>query len=220
MHLTADILLRGYASGIFPMAESRDSDRIHWLEPAVRGVLPVDGMHIPRSLRKVLHRDDLEVRCSTAFADVVDACATPHKGRENTWINPAIQRAYCQLYEAGFAQSVEVWKNERLVGGLYGVCIGAAFFGESMFNRLDNASKVALVHLVARLRKGGYRLLDTQFLTAHLAHFGVVEIRRNSYQRHLNSALQQLAKFPKELTRQELEDFIVHCHDNPPAPAP
>lgn len=187
--ITPDLLLNAYAAGIFPMAENRDDDEIFWVDPEERGILPLDSFHAPRSLKKLVKRDVFDVTIDRVFPEVVSACAAPAPGREGTWINPEIETLYADLHRRGFAHSVECWQGEELVGGLYGVSIGSAFFGESMFHRATGASKVALVHLVARLRAGGFSLLDTQFTTEHLAQFGVVAISRDDYQRHLEDAL-------------------------------
>ncbi|MBF0129566.1 MAG: leucyl/phenylalanyl-tRNA--protein transferase [Alphaproteobacteria bacterium] len=193
--LTPEILLRAYAAGCFPMARGRDDPGIEWFSPTLRGVLPLDGFHVPRSLSKVLRRGVFRVRCDTAFADVVRNCAEPAPGREGTWINDEIFRLYVDLHNLGHAHSVESWRDGRLVGGLYGVALGGAFFGESMFSRETDASKVALCHLVAGLKAGGFSLLDTQFITAHLARFGAVEIPRRAYLERLAAALAQRAGF-------------------------
>ncbi|GAB5469561.1 MAG: leucyl/phenylalanyl-tRNA--protein transferase [Rhodospirillales bacterium] len=209
MRLTPELLLRAYSIGVFPMAESRDGEEIHWIEPRARGVLPLDALHVPRKLRKRLRHGGFTVTCDQAFPTVIAACAEPDDGREDTWINPVIERLYAGLFERGFAHSVECWRGEDLVGGLYGVSLGAAFMGESMFSRESDASKVALVHLVLRLVKGGYVLLDTQFETPHLAQFGVVEIPQRDYRRQLSQAIGQSARFPtEELEPEELEAFL------------
>lgn len=189
MELTPQILLRAYAGGIFPMADSADSAELFWYDPEERGILPLDGFHIPRKLKRTVRQAPFELRFDSAFSDVMRACAEPAPGRENTWINPEILRLYHALHVHGFAHSVECWRAGRLVGGLYGVSIGGAFFGESMFSRETDASKVALVHLVARLRAAGYRLLDTQFVTSHLTRFGAIEIPRDDYHSRLAEAL-------------------------------
>ena len=208
MDLKPELLLRAYAVGIFPMAESRNDREIHWIDPDYRGVLPLDDVHVPRKLRQILRRGAFEVRCDTAFAEVIRGCASPGPGRRDTWISPTIETLYCDLHEMGFAHSVVCWRDGVLAGGLYGVSLGAAFFGESMFSRAANASKVALVHLVARLVKGGYSLLDTQFETPHLRQFGVVEIRREDYRARLQRAVRETAQFPSELSEAELEAFL------------
>jgi len=194
--ITPELLLRAYAAGIFPMAESAGSDELHWYDPTMRGILPLDRFHVPRSLRKTVRHSPFEVRADTAFRAVVEACGAPAPERESTWINGRIVDLYTDLHRRGFAHSVECWREDRLVGGLYGVSLGAAFFGESMFSRETDASKVALVHLVARLVAGGYTLLDTQFVTGHLTRFGAVEIPRRDYRARLARALQRTARFP------------------------
>ncbi len=208
MRLTPDLLLRAYAIGIFPMAEGRDHPELHWIDPEVRGVLPLDRFHMPRKLRRRVRRKDFDVRCDTAFADVIRLCAEPKANRPDTWINPAIEKLYVELHQAGFAHSVECWLGDELVGGLYGVALGAAFFGESMFSREADASKVALAHLVMRLDKGGYSLLDTQFATPHLERFGVIEIPRDTYRTQLSQALTTRASFPIEISDLEIGSFL------------
>ena len=189
--LTPDILLRAYAMGIFPMSDGRDDPEIHWVDPRRRGVLPLDGFHISRSLAKRIRSGAFRVTTDTAFEAVVEACAD----RDETWISHRIQHLYAALHAMGFAHSVEVWKGDQLVGGVYGVTLGAAFFGESMFSRATDASKLALAYAVHRLRAGGFRLFDTQFLTPHLASLGGQEIPRAEYHRQLAQALQQSATF-------------------------
>ena len=196
MHpLDPDLLLRAYAAGIFPMADARDADELYWVEPKKRGVLPLDGFHLPRSLAKLLRQDRFELTADRAFAEVMRACAAPAAGRTDTWINESILDGYTRLHRLGFAHSLECWQEGELVGGLYGVKLGAAFFGESMFTRARDASKVALAHLIARLRVGGFRLLDTQFLTAHLERFGAIEVPRAAYRSLLDSALSSAGDF-------------------------
>jgi leucyl/phenylalanyl-tRNA--protein transferase len=197
--LTPDILLAAYAAGVFPMAESADDPELFWVDPHHRGILPLDGFHVPHRLRRVVRQGSFGIRCDSAFEDVIRGCAEATEKRPNTWINDEIVRLYAALFARGAAHSVESWQDGVLVGGLYGVSIGAAFFGESMFSRTTDASKVALVHLVARLWLGGYRLLDTQFLTPHLARFGGVEITRARYHRLLADALAYRASFPAAL---------------------
>ena len=183
-----DELLNCYANGVFPMGEARDDPRVFLVEPDQRGVIPLDGFRIPTRLKRTVRSDPFEIRIDTAFAAVLDACAAPAPGREDSWINGPIRRLYAELKARGHAHSVECWRDERLVGGLYGVTLGGAFFGESMFSRERDASKVALVHLVARLKRGGWRLLDAQFLTAHLSQFGAVETPQAAYLRLLKAA--------------------------------
>lgn len=193
--LTAGLLLKAYAIGVFPMAERRDAPGVVWVEPDRRGILPLDGFHIPRSLAKTLRKHPFEITVDRAFARVMEGCAEATPGRENTWINDTILRLYGELHEMGHAHSVECWREGELAGGLYGVSLGAAFFGESMFSRVTDASKIALVHLVERLDAGGFRLLDTQFITDHLARFGAVEVPRATYKRLLESAIAETADF-------------------------
>ncbi len=197
--LTPELLIRAYAAGIFPMAESRKARHVFWIDPKVRGILPLDGVHVPRSLRKVIRRRPFDVRCDTEFDAVIRGCAQPADGRRDTWINEEILRAYSELHKLGFAHSVECWRDDRLVGGLYGVSLGGAFFGESMFSEERDASKVALVHLVARLRFGGFVLLDVQFVTDHLARFGTIEISARDYHDRLEKALKLQARFYSEI---------------------
>ncbi|MFN6980639.1 MAG: leucyl/phenylalanyl-tRNA--protein transferase [Brevundimonas sp.] len=185
-----EALLACYARGVFPMAEARDDPRVFIIEPEQRGVIPLDAFHIPTRLRRTVRGEPFEVRVDTAFEAVLDGCAAAQgPEREDTWINAPIRRLYAALFAQGFVHSVECWREERLVGGLYGVSLGGAFFGESMFSRERDASKVALVHLVARLRKGGWTLLDAQFLTEHLSQFGAVETPQAAYLRRLKPAL-------------------------------
>jgi leucyl/phenylalanyl-tRNA--protein transferase len=193
--LTPDLLLRAYHLGLFPMAESREDRTLHWLDPEQRGVLPLHGFHIPRSLMKVLRADRFTVTADTAFAATIAACAATRTTRPQTWINAEIETLYGELHKLGFAHSVETWWDSELVGGLYGVALGGAFFGESMFSTATDASKVALVHLVARLRLGGFTLLDTQFITSHLARFGAVEVPRQDYHALLEQAVEVSAHF-------------------------
>jgi leucyl/phenylalanyl-tRNA--protein transferase len=199
LRLTADLLLAAYAAGVFPMAESADDPELFWVDPRRRGILPLDRFHVPHRLRRVVRRGGFEIRCDTAFAEVMSGCAEATEKRPNTWINDEIVQLYAALFARGAAHCVEAWHGGELVGGLYGVSLGAAFFGESMFSRVTDASKIALVHLAARLRLGGYRLLDTQFLTPHLAQFGGVEISRARYHRLLGEALAYRTVFPAEL---------------------
>ena len=204
--LTPEILLRTYAAGIFPMAESAEDPTLFWVDPETRGILPLDKFRVSRGLQRKLRRGLFEVRCDTVFEEVVRACAAKTSERPTTWINEEIIRLYLGLHTMGHAHSVECWQDGKLAGGLYGVCIGGAFFGESMFSRATDASKIALAHLVARLRRGGYRLLDTQFATSHLEQFGVTEIGRNEYQAILSSALAADASFYRgPLASEELE---------------
>ena len=186
--LTPELMLRAYATGIFPMAESRDDANIFWVDPQVRGVMPLNSFHVPRRLKKTI-RGGFDIRLDTAFADVLRLCGEKGNVRPETWINGTIENAVLGLFEMGFAHSIETWKDGKLVGGLYGIALGGAFFGESMFSRHRDASKVALVHLVVRLRLGGFTLLDVQFLTDHLRQFGAVEVPARTYLKDLNAAL-------------------------------
>jgi leucyl/phenylalanyl-tRNA--protein transferase len=188
-------LLDCYRRGVFPMADSRDDPRLFLVDPDRRGVLPLDRFHLPRKLRRVVESDRFTVRVDTAFGRVMDMCAEPAPGRTNTWINAQIHNLYGALHRMGHAHSVECWEGDELVGAVYGVHVNAAFFGESMFSRRTDASKVALVHLVARLIKGGFRLLDAQFITEHLKQFGAEEIDRDEFHRRLEHALAADADF-------------------------
>lgn len=187
--LSPDLLLYAYASGLFPMADDRHDPTIHWIDPENRGIIPLDRFHVPRRLARVIRQRRFEVRADTAFADVIRSCAESHPNRPRTWLNDELINLYCELHELNYAHSVECWRNGQLVGGVYGVSLGGAFFGESMFSREREASKVALTALVDRLNQGGYCLLDTQFLTDHLSQFGAVEISREAYNRRLKEAL-------------------------------
>ncbi len=187
--ITPELLLRAYRAGLFPMAESRRGDRLYWLDPEMRGVLPLDGFHLPRRLARTVLSDRFEVATNRDFGGVIAGCAAPAEGRDDTWINPEIERLFTALHRLGHAHSVEVRQAGVLVGGLYGVALGGAFFGESMFSTARDASKVALVHLVARLRLFGFTLLDAQFQTTHLAQFGCHEVPRATYKRRLAAAL-------------------------------
>jgi leucyl/phenylalanyl-tRNA--protein transferase len=193
--ITADILLRAYAYGVFPMGESREDPSLYWVDPLERGILPLEGFHVPRKLKRVIRQQPFDVTVDTAFRATMVACATPAPGREGTWINDRIVDLYCELFDRGYAHSVECWQDGLQVGGLYGVSLGSAFFGESMFSRATDASKIALVYLVARLKAGGYRLLDTQFVTDHLSQFGAMEIPRADYKELLAEVITETADF-------------------------
>lgn len=197
-NLTPELLLHAYAAGIFPMAESAEDPELFWVDPVRRGVLPLDDFHLPRRLRRIIRSDRFEVVCDRDFRAVMTGCAEPSAERPQTWINDEILRLYGALFDQGFAHSVEARIEDNLVGGLYGVALGGAFFGESMFSRVTDASKVALAHLVARLKRGGFRLLDTQFVTDHLKRFGAIEISRAQYRRLLREALETQAYFAGE----------------------
>ena len=206
--LSPDLLLRAYATGIFPMSEARDDDKIFWVDPEVRGILPLDAYHIPRSLKKVVRRGKFEARFDTAFVEVLDLCADTAPDRENTWINGPIRNAVIRLHEMGFAHSVESWQDGELVGGLYGIALGSAFFGESMFSRRSDASKVALVNLLALLHLGHYHLLDTQFVTDHLGTFGTIEIPADAYRTRLETALKYQSLFHSTVAEAQLKQAV------------
>lgn len=193
--ITPELLLRAYACGIFPMAESVDDPTLFWVEPEMRGVIPLHGFKVSSRLARTVRSGGFAVTVDTAFKAIIDGCAAPQPGRDNTWINRRIRALYIALHELGHCHSVEVWQDGDLAGGLYGVSLGRAFFGESMFHRSRDASKVALVHLVARLIEGGFVLLDTQFVTDHLRTFGAVEVPRRRYRALLDDALKGTADF-------------------------
>ena len=216
--ITAEMLLRAYAIGIFPMAEARNDPELYWIDPEARGIIPLDSFHVSRSLKKTVRSGPFTVSCDTCFERVVEACAAPAPGRRQTWINQTIFDLCCQLFRMGHAHSVETWQDGRLVGGLYGISLGGAFFGESMFSNETDASKIALVHLVARLRVGNYGLLDTQFVTKHLSGFGALEIPRDDYRKRLTGALARRAQFYCELPEGALDALFEDSPAAPPAP--
>ena len=189
IEITPQVLLKAYACGIFPMAESADDNALYWIEPERRGILPLDRVHVPRRLARTIRQGGFEVRIDNDFEAVIDGCAAPRAGRRSTWINGRIRNLYAELFAMRHCHTVEVWDDGELIGGLYGVHLGRAFFGESMFSTASDASKIALVYLVARLKFGGFELLDTQFLTGHLARFGAIEVGRAEFQRLLEAAL-------------------------------
>ncbi len=204
-NLTPEILLSAYAQGFFPMAQSSDDDAVHWYQPPMRGQLSIADLHISKSLKKAILKYDYDVRINTAFADVIAQCGLAREDAGGTWINAPIKDAFCALHHAGFAHSVEIWRDNALIGGLYGVSIGAAFCGESMFSRAPNASKIALVHLAARLHAAEYEILDTQYTNSHLQQFGVYEISHENYVRQLNKAMGTYCDFADiELNEQTL----------------
>lgn len=196
--LTPGLLLRAYSVGMFPMARSADDDSLVWFDPDPRGILPLDKFHLPRRLARTIRTTDLRVTTDTAFAAVIDGCADGGGMRPTTWINAQIRSLCLELHRLGFAHSVEVWRKKELVGGLYGVALRAAFFGESMFSTARDASKIALVHLVDRLLTCGYVLLDTQFVTEHLMQFGAIQISRAEYRKRLADAMRREAQFQCE----------------------
>ena len=210
--ITTEMVLRAYSIGIFPMAETADDPSIHWIEPKRRGIIPLDGLHVSRSLAKLIRSDRFQVAIDTDFQSVIEACATTHG---STWINLPIRSLFSELFDQGHVHSVEVYEKNQLVGGLYGLALGGAFFGESMFHTVTNASKVALVHLVARLNAGGFCLLDTQFLTPHLATLGAIEIDRMEYKSLLTNALSVTAEFPLRSEREPISGEDVLKQINP-----
>ncbi|EGL64819.1 leucyl/phenylalanyl-tRNA--protein transferase [Agrobacterium sp. ATCC 31749] len=187
--ITVDILLRAYSAGLFPMADSADDPELFWVEPEIRGIIPLDDFHVSKSLAKAMRKKPFAIRFNTAFEDVMAGCAAEAPDRPSTWINATIRRLYTELHQIGHAHSVEAWEGDELVGGLYGVSLGAAFFGESMFSRRTNASKICLVHLVERLNAKGFVLLDTQFTTEHLKTFGAIDVPKLDYARMLDLAV-------------------------------
>lgn len=189
IELTPELIIRAYSAGIFPMAEDASSPDLFWVAPEKRGILPLDGFHVSKSLRKTLRTREFSIRIDTDFDAVIEGCATEGDDRDSTWINPAIRRLYGELFRRGLVHTVEVWDGPELAGGLYGLSLGAVFFGESMFHRRTDASKIALAHLVERLNAGGYRLLDTQFVTEHLRSLGGIEIARSAYEVRLADGL-------------------------------
>jgi leucyl/phenylalanyl-tRNA---protein transferase len=215
IEITPQVLLKAYSCGIFPMAESADDPALYWIEPQHRGVLPLDAMHVPRRLARTVRAKSFEVRIDTDYEGVIDGCAASRPGRSSTWINGRIRSLYRELFRLGHCHTVETWAEGKLVGGLYGVALGGVFFGESMFSRRTDASKVALVYLVARLRAGGFKLLDTQFVTGHLRQFGTVEIDRGEFQRRLEASLRASGNFRALDPAASPEAVLTHCR--PPA---
>ena len=215
VEITPEVLLKAYACGIFPMAESADDPALYWIEPEKRGVIPLDGFHVPGRLARTVRSGKFSIRINHDFDGVLDGCAESRPGRARTWINQRIRTLYRKLHHIGHCHSVEAYDDGLLAGGLYGVCLGRAFFGESMFHRSRDASKVALVHLMARLKAGGFRLLDTQFTTDHLKRFGAVEVSRRQYHRLLEEALVGEADFMALDTTRELTgaDALRHAQD-------
>lgn len=193
--LDPELVLKAYMIGVFPMAESSDSNELVWLKPEVRGIIPLDAFHIGKRLARTLRTTSLEFRYSSNFDAVIDGCAEAKTGRENTWINGAIRNAYAALFKMGHCHTVEAWRGDKIVGGLYGISLGSAFFGESMFSRETDASKLCLVKLVERLNMRGYSLLDSQFITPHLKRFGAIEVLRIRYEQMLVQALARQARF-------------------------
>ena len=195
IEITPQVLLKAYGCGIFPMAESADDPALYWIEPQHRGILPLDAVHVPRRLARTVRTTTFRVLVDQDFESIINGCAASRPGRRSTWINNRIRRLYRELFELGHCHTVEVRHEGRVVGGLYGVALGGAFFGESMFSYARDASKVAMVHLVARLVAGGFSLLDTQFVTDHLKQFGTIEVERETFQSLLEAALEVSADF-------------------------
>ncbi len=193
--IPTDLLLRAYASGVFPMAESAEDPEVFWVRPEARGIIPLDAFHVPRSLRKTMRQRPFDMAYDHDFEGVIEGCAEVREGRQSTWINGPIRDAYRRLYDIGHCHTVEAWQQGRLVGGLYGVTLGRTFFGESMFSRVTDASKVCLVHLVEHLIERGFVLLDTQFTTEHLKRFGAIDVPRRRYEKLLAEAIQGEARF-------------------------
>jgi leucyl/phenylalanyl-tRNA--protein transferase len=212
IEITPQVLLKAYACGIFPMAEAADDPALYWIEPQARGILPLDGLHVPKRLHRTIRQDRFEVRVDYDFPGVISGCGAARSGRETTWINAKIRKLYADLYDMGHCHTVECWHDHQLVGGLYGVAIGGAFFGESMFSYETDASKVALVHLAARLIAGKFTLLDCQFVTEHLRQFGTIEIDRSEFHVRLDAALKRDGDFlamPKITTGQSVLDVLA-----------
>jgi leucyl/phenylalanyl-tRNA---protein transferase len=197
IEITPQVLLKAYACGIFPMAESAEDPTLYWIEPERRGILALEQVHVPKRLARVIKQNKFEVRVDSDYDGVIEGCASLQAGRRTTWINKRIRELYAELFDMGYCHTVEAWKDGRLAGGLYGVALGRAFFGESMFSYETDASKVALVHLVARLKYGGFCLLDTQFVTEHLKQFGAHEISRAAFHRRLEQALHGFGEFDR-----------------------
>jgi leucyl/phenylalanyl-tRNA--protein transferase len=214
--VTPELMLRAYRAGLFPMAETRRGDRLYWLDPEQRGILPLNAFHLPRRLARTVTSGGFEITSDRDFARIIAGCAAPAEGREDTWINRDIERLFTSLHALGHAHSLEAWQDGVLVGGLYGVVLGGAFFGESMFSVARDASKVALVHLVARLRLGGFTLLDTQFVTSHLTRFGAIEVPRDTYKALLEKAAGVPARWLADPPSAQVESEIARLR-HPPA---
>lgn len=212
-HLTPELIIHAYRQGLFPMSDAVDDPHTFWVDPHMRGIMPLEGFHVPRRLARTIRQAPFDIRIDTDFRQTIEACRSPADNRPSSWINDEILSAYCKLHRMGYAHSVESWAGARLVGGLYGVCIAGAFFGESMFSRQTDASKIALTYLVARLRYAGFRLIDCQFATDHLARFGLHEIPRATYHAKLQIALAQHADFhlmPVNLSPVEVLHAVGH----------
>lgn len=215
IEITPQVLLKAYTCGIFPMAESADDPALYWIEPQHRGILPLDAVHVPRRLVRTLRTTPLNVRIDTDIVGVIEGCAASRPGRRSTWINDRIRSLYRDLFNLGHCHTVEVWNDKRLIGGLYGVALNGAFFGESMFSYERDASKIALVYLAARLAYGGFQLLDTQFVTDHLRQFGTIELGRDEFHRLLEKALDVEADFhalPEDTLPDEIASILERAH--------
>jgi leucyl/phenylalanyl-tRNA--protein transferase len=215
IEITPQVLLKAYSCGIFPMAESADDPALYWIEPQHRGILPLTSVHVPRRLARTVRNETYRVSIDTDYDGVIEGCAAERAGRRSTWINARIRSLYQELFRLGHCHTVEVWDGERLVGGLYGVALGGAFFGESMFSYARDASKVALVHLAGRLLAGGFTLLDTQFVTEHLRQFGTVEVDRDEFHHQLDGALKHTADFlllPRETPGAAILEIVERAH--------
>lgn len=215
MEITPQVLLKAYSCGIFPMAENADDPALYWIEPQQRGILPLGNIHIPRRLARTVRTTACRVTIDVDFIGVIEGCAAARPGRYTTWINDRIRHLYSELFDLGHCHTVEVWDGKNLVGGLYGVQLGGAFFGESMFSRTRDASKIALVHLIGRLIAGGFRLLDTQFVTDHLRQFGTVELERDDFHKLLERALKVRGDFHRltdETRGADVLDIIRNAH--------
>ncbi len=211
IEITPQVLLKAYSCGIFPMAESADDPALYWIEPQHRGILPLESVHVPKRLARTVRSGALRVSIDTDYEGVIEGCAAERAGRRSTWINSRIRGLYLELFRLGHCHTVEVWDEDRLVGGLYGVALGGVFFGESMFSYARDASKIALVHLAGRLIAGGFSLLDTQFVTDHLRQFGTIEIDRDDFHRYLDDALKHTADFmrlPLDTSGAEILEII------------
>jgi leucyl/phenylalanyl-tRNA--protein transferase len=208
LEITPQVLLRAYACGIFPMAEAADDPQLYWIEPQERGVLPLDDIRIPKKLARTIRRTPFEIRVDTDFDGVIEGCAASRPGRRSTWINTQIRALYRELFAQGHCHTVEAWQNGRLVGGLYGVALGGAFFGESMFSYATDASKVCLIYLCARLIRGNFSLLDTQFVTDHLRQFGACEVDKTQFHAMLDAAIERVADFRWLPTDASPEDIL------------
>ena len=215
LEITPQVLLKAYTCGIFPMAESADDPQLYWIEPQARGILPLDSITLPKRLQRTIRQEPYEIRVDANFDGVIDGCAASRPGRRTTWINERIRRLYRELHRLGHCHTVEAWHQGQLVGGLYGVALGGAFFGESMFSEMRDASKITLVYLAARLIYGGFVMLDTQFVTDHLRQFGTVEVERSEFHRQLERALRLEGDFfrlEREPRPDRVLDIVLRRH--------